>query len=104
MRWRFYLGFLLALAWATAALADGPDAPGWRFWLYRPLCPFAGSCPDYAPKPIPCVPPIPCGGKDDYCKKPIPCVPAAPCGGVDDYCKKPMPPLVCPWRNAMPCR
>ncbi|HZZ82712.1 MAG TPA: hypothetical protein VFE62_29710 [Gemmataceae bacterium] len=90
------VGLLLCLLSTGIVFADGP-APRWRFWLGAPVCPPTGCCPnDYLPKPLPCVPRVPCGGPDDYCKKPLPCVPRVPCGGPDDYCKKPLPCLLCP--------
>ena len=89
------VGALLCLASATIVAADPPHPLRW--WLYTPVCPSTGCCPDdYCLKPLPCVPVVRCGGPDDYCKKPLPCVPVLRCGGPDDYCKKPMPCLLCP--------
>ena len=95
MKLRYCIGLLLCLLSASIVIADPPQR-NWRWWLYQPVCPTTGCCPDYVPKPLPCVPKVPCGGPDDYCRKPLPCVPLVPCGGPDDYCRKPLPCLLCP--------
>ena len=101
MNWRYCIGWAVCLTWAGFVAADPPMAtprPFWQCWLYRPLCPPVGCCPDdYARKPYPSIYQVGhCGGVDDYCRKPIPSVPLTHCGGPDDYCRKPLPTLLCP--------
>ena len=99
MTLRWCIGLAVCLALVGHVAADPPvGSPRalWQRWC-APVCPSVGCCPDdYCRKPIPCVPPVQCGGPDDYCRKPIPCVPPVPCGGPDDYCRKSLPCLLCP--------
>ena len=95
---------LLAIGAIVPATYAGPP----RRDLCSPPCGVCKTwcCDDYCHKPLPGVPPCPCGRCDDYCRKPLPgAVTPVPCGTCDNYCRKPLPscPRNCePWYRCLP--
>ena len=81
---------LLAGAVMVTGVRAGP--PAWRDFCSPPcgVC-KTWCCDDYCRKPVPGVPPFPCGTCDDYCRTPLPAAPPVPCGTCNDYCRKPLP-------------
>lgn len=88
----------LALLGPLPASAAGPLCPG---PIARELeCARAAigfCCPDYCPKPPPCIACVPLAPDACYRPKPQPCIPCLCLPRCpDNYCPKPLPQFCCP--------